>query len=183
MAQRLGGMQVSVRTLLGTTSTLDVEAGDSIENVKAKIYNKEGIIPALQRLFFEGIELADDRALEDYNILPGATLDMLPPLPKPPLVVVAAAAARRAAAAALRAAAASAMAAVAHAGRLHASAFATALAAEGEDEEAAHATSAVTEAASAAALAAERAASAARDAEMEAETVRAAALGRDAAAT
>ena len=73
MAQRLGGMQVSVRTLTGTTITLDVEAGDSIESVKAKIYNEEGIAPALQRLFFAGIELADDRALEDYNIHPGST--------------------------------------------------------------------------------------------------------------
>ena len=70
-------MQIFVKTPTQKIITLEVEPTDRIEDIMAKIQEKEGIPPALQRLIFGDKQLEDGNTLQDYSIQKDSTIQLL----------------------------------------------------------------------------------------------------------
>nr|KAJ0225345.1 hypothetical protein LSAT_V11C100002520 [Lactuca sativa] len=72
-----GGTMIKVKTLTGKEIEIDIEPTDSIDRIKERVEEKEGIPPVQQRLIYAGKQLADDKTAKDYNIEGGSVLHLV----------------------------------------------------------------------------------------------------------
>ncbi|KAL7715095.1 Ubiquitin-like [Entamoeba marina] len=70
-------MLINIRLLNGRVLQVDTEPTDKISDLKAKLEEVEGITPEQQRLVFGGRQLADDKTLQELNVQPGTTFNLL----------------------------------------------------------------------------------------------------------
>ncbi|KAL3689129.1 hypothetical protein R1sor_015438 [Riccia sorocarpa] len=72
-----GGTMIKVKTLTGKEIEIDIEPTDTIERIKERVEEKEGIPPVQQRLIFAGKQMNDDKTARDYNIEGGSVLHLV----------------------------------------------------------------------------------------------------------
>eukprot|EP00245_Coleochaete_scutata_P007890 TRINITY_DN23697_c0_g1_i1.p1 TRINITY_DN23697_c0_g1~~TRINITY_DN23697_c0_g1_i1.p1 ORF type:complete len:149 (-),score=43.84 TRINITY_DN23697_c0_g1_i1:406-852(-) len=72
-----GGTMIKVKTLTGKEIEIDIEPTDTIERIKERVEEKEGIPPVQQRLIFAGKQMNDDKTAKDYNIEGGSVLHLV----------------------------------------------------------------------------------------------------------
>ncbi|EPS73276.1 hypothetical protein M569_01486, partial [Genlisea aurea] len=72
-----GGTMIKVKTLTGKEIEIDIEPTDTIDRIKERVEEKEGIPPVQQRLIYAGKQLADDRTAKEYNIEGGSVLHLV----------------------------------------------------------------------------------------------------------
>jgi len=77
LARLRGGQQLQVKTLAGKTLTIEVEPTESIESIKQKIADQEGVEESTQRLIFGGKQLENGKTLQDYDISEDATVHLV----------------------------------------------------------------------------------------------------------
>jgi len=73
----LGGTMIKVKTLTGKEIEIDIEPTDTIERIKERVEEKEGIPPVQQRLIFAGKQMNDEKTAKDYNIEGGSVLHLV----------------------------------------------------------------------------------------------------------
>jgi len=72
-----GGILIKVKTLTGKEIEVDIEPTDTIERIKERVEEKEGIPPVQQRLIFAGKQMADEMKAREYNIEGGSVLHLV----------------------------------------------------------------------------------------------------------
>ncbi|ERM99023.1 hypothetical protein AMTR_s00101p00053450 [Amborella trichopoda] len=72
-----GGMMIKVKTLTGKEVEIDIEPTDTIERIKQRVEEKEGIPPVQQRLIYGGKQMNDDKTAKEYNIEGGSVLHLV----------------------------------------------------------------------------------------------------------
>ncbi|GMH38167.1 hypothetical protein BSKO_06051 [Bryopsis sp. KO-2023] len=72
-----GGMMIKVKTLTGKEIEIDIDPTDTIERIKERVEEKEGIPPVQQRLIFAGKQMSDDKTAREYNIEGGSVLHLV----------------------------------------------------------------------------------------------------------